>query len=69
MLYVLASEFADIEVTVDHRGNGDRLMLRDLRGERVEYFDPLELETLVWSGRSVLTAQMDPSTSRWKDPE
>lgn len=67
VLCVLSSEFADIELAVDRRGNGDRLALRDLRSERVDYFDPLELEALVWAGRQLLIDQLGPSADRWRE--
>jgi hypothetical protein len=62
----LRNEFATVGVTVDYRANGVRLALTDLRTGRVNYFDPLELEALVWVEHDELTEFMLPSR-RWID--
>ncbi|MBB3606123.1 hypothetical protein FHT40_005812 [Mycolicibacterium sp. BK556] len=64
---VVASEFAQVSVTVDLDANGPRLRLEDLRTGRVRYLDALELETLVWLPDERLTALLDPSANRWGD--
>lgn len=64
---VVASEFAQVSVTVDLDANGPRLRLEDLRTHRVRYLDALELETLVWLPDERLTALLDPSANRWRD--
>ena len=64
---VVASEFAQVSVTVDRDANGPRLRLEDLRTGRVRFLDALELETLVWLPDERLTALLDPSTHRWRD--
>ncbi len=65
---VVASEFAAVTVSIDRQGNGPRLRLEDLRGERVVFFDALELETLVWLPPGLIERLHDPSLSRWRDP-
>lgn len=66
-LGVVASEFAEVSVTVDVEANGPRLRLEDLRTGRVRYLDALELETIVWLPDERLTALLDPSANRWRD--
>jgi hypothetical protein len=63
---VVASEFAQVSVTVDLDANGPRLRLEDLRTGRVRFLDALELETLVWLPDERLTALLDPSANRWR---
>ena len=65
-LGVVASEFAEVSVTVDLEANGPRLRLEDLRTNRVRYLDALELETIVWLPDERLTALLDPSAGRWR---
>ncbi|GAY18605.1 hypothetical protein [Mycobacterium sp. shizuoka-1] len=65
-LGVVASEFAEVSVTVDLEANGPRLRLEDLRTKRVRYLDALELETIVWLPDERLTALLDPSANRWR---
>ena len=64
---VVGSEFAEISVNVDTKGNSPRLRLEDLRTGRVRYLDPLELETIIWLGDGHLTELLDPSADRWRD--
>jgi hypothetical protein len=63
----VASEFAAVAVSIDHRANGPRLRLEDLSGGRVAFLDALQLETLAWLPAEQLTALLDPSASRWRD--
>ena len=63
---VVASEFAEVSVSVDLDANGPRLRLEDLRTGRVRFLDALELETLVWLPDERLTALLDPSADRWR---
>jgi hypothetical protein len=63
---VISSEFAQISVNFDTRGNSPRLRLEDLRSGRVRYLDALELETIVWLPEDRLTALMNPSSDRWR---
>lgn len=63
--FVLVSEFAATEVYVDRCGNGDRLAVHDLRTGRIAFFDPLELETLVWLDDDDRERLMDPAATRW----
>ena len=65
---VLESEFATVEVKVDHHGNGPRLRVEDLRTGQVGYLDPLELETLAWLPEEAMQKLLDPSAHRWRDP-
>jgi hypothetical protein len=63
---VVDSEFAQVAVRFDTRGNATRLRLEDLRSGRVRYLDALELETIIWLPEERLTALLDPSHSRWR---
>jgi hypothetical protein len=63
----VANEFATVAVSVDHRGNGTRLRLEDLRSGTVRYLDALELESIVWAPEDVLRTLLDPSLHRWRD--
>ena len=47
--FVLKNEFAHVSVQIDKSANGDRLLLKDIRTGKVSYFDPLELESLIWT--------------------
>jgi len=62
----LSSEFAVVEVARDDSGNGARLRLTDLRSGRTNWFDPLELEALIWSTHDELARFLDPAR-RWAD--
>lgn len=62
---ILKNEFAIVAVALDRSANGDRLMLKDIRTGKISYFDPLELESLVWSSHKDLTDLLDPSKTRW----
>lgn len=63
---VIGSEFAQVSVNFDTRGNSPRLRLEDLRSGRVRYLDALELETIIWLPEDRLTALMNPSSDRWR---
>jgi len=63
---VIGSEFAEIAVSIDERGNGPRLRLEDLRTGRVRFLDALELETIIWLPEQRLEALLDPSADRWR---
>jgi hypothetical protein len=60
------NEFASIAVSLDDDGNSVRLRVQDLRGDRVRFFDPLQLESLVWLSDERLEALLDPSADRWR---
>ncbi len=62
---VIVSEFGNVSVGVDRSANGPRLMLRDNRSGKASYFDPLELESLVWCEHEQLAEILDPSRTRW----
>jgi hypothetical protein len=62
----LVSEFGAVRVSVDHAGNGPRLMLEDLKTGQVGFLDPLELETLAWLPEGGLHKLLDPSLLRWR---
>jgi hypothetical protein len=66
---VIGSEFAQVSVNFDTRGNSPRLKLEDLRSGRVRYLDALELETIIWLPEHRLTALMNPSSDRWRGDE
>ncbi len=63
----LSSEFASVQVAIDHDANGPRLRVEDLRTGQVGYLDPLELETLAWLPEGGLHRLLDPSLHRWRD--
>jgi hypothetical protein len=63
----IASEFASVQVTVDHDGNGPRLRIEDMRTGHVGFLDALELETLAWIPEGALHKLLDPSFHRWRD--
>jgi hypothetical protein len=63
--FVLKNEFAYVSVQMDKSANGDRLMIKDIRTGKTSYFDPLELESLLWSTHKELTCLLDPSKTRW----
>jgi len=56
----LTSEFAAVEVEHDDRGNGPRLMIRDLQTGKEIYLDPLELAALAWTRHETLYPLLDP---------
>jgi 2-(1,2-epoxy-1,2-dihydrophenyl)acetyl-CoA isomerase len=64
---LIESEFASVDVSVDHAGNGPRLRLEDLKSGHVGYLDALELETLAWLPEGALHPLLDPSAVRWRD--
>lgn len=64
---MVASEFAEVDVSVDGTANGPRLRLRDRRTDRVRYLDALELETIVWLPPGRLERLLDPSAYRWSE--
>ena len=58
----LRSEFASVEIDRDDRGNGPRLLIRDLRnGGRCILLDPLELAALAWIRHEELMPFLDPA--------
>lgn len=56
----LTSEFAAVEIARDDRGNGPRLMIRDLQTGQEIYLDPLELAALAWTRHKKLLPLLDP---------
>jgi len=58
---VLANEFAAVAISLDDRGNGPRLLIRDLRSGRATLLDPLELAALTWVRHEELEPLLDPS--------
>ncbi|WP_405150618.1 hypothetical protein OG589_18210 [Sphaerisporangium sp. NBC_01403] len=65
--WIIASEFAEVAVSLDTGANGPRLRLEDLRGGRVRYLDALELESVVWLPDERVRELLDPSAGRWSD--
>ena len=63
----ISSEFASVALSIDHRGNGPRLRIEDLRTGRVGFLDALELETLAWLPEGGLHGLLDPSLLRWRE--
>ena len=58
---ILSSEFASVEIALDDRGNGPRLMIRDARNGRSVFLDPLELAALAWVRHEELLPFLDPA--------
>jgi len=56
----LTSEFAAVEIARDDRGNGPRLMIRDLQTGQEIYLDPLELAALASTRHEELLPLLDP---------
>ncbi|WP_326639391.1 hypothetical protein OG884_32910 [Streptosporangium sp. NBC_01755] len=65
--WIIASEFAEVAVSLDTDANGPRLRVEDLRGGRVRYLDALELESVVWLSDERVRELLDPSAGRWSD--
>lgn len=66
-LGAVVSEFAAVELRVDHEGNGPRLRIEDLKTGHVGFLDALELETLAWLPERALHGLLDPSLHRWRE--
>ena len=64
---IVESEFASVSLIIDHRGNGPRLRIEDLRTGQVGFLDALELETLAWLPEGALHPLLDPSLHRWRE--
>jgi hypothetical protein len=56
----LSSEFAAVEIARDDRGNGPRLMIRDMRSGQCVFLDPLELASLAGARHEELLPLLDP---------
>jgi hypothetical protein len=63
----LNSEFAAVEIARDNRGNGPRLMIRDLQSGQEIYLDPLELAALAWTRHEELLPLLDPGRFEKRD--
>lgn len=63
--FVIENEFASVTVSVDRRGNGDRLLVADNRTGRRAYYDALLLEALAWLPEHLLARLLDPALHRW----
>ena len=63
---MVASEFAQVQVEIDHTANGSRLHLVDSKTGRERFLDALELEALVWLPDEPLRSLLDPSAHRWQ---
>jgi hypothetical protein len=64
---IVSSEFASVQLSIDHDGNDPRLRIEDLKTGRVGFLDALELETLAWLPEGALHPLLDPSLHRWRD--
>jgi hypothetical protein len=56
----LTNEFASVEIVRDDRGNGPRLLIRDLQTGLQVYLDPLELAALASTRHDELLPLLDP---------
>lgn len=62
----LVSEFAWVQIELNRKGNGPRLMVRDMKTGKSIFLDPLELEALAWARHDELAPLLDPSR-RWSN--
>jgi hypothetical protein len=62
---VIENEFASVTISVDRRGNDDRLLIADNKTGRRAYYDALLLETLAWLPEHLLVRLLDPALHRW----
>ena len=62
---ILRSEFGYVRIEKDTSASGDRLKITDLRTNKSNYLDPLELECLAWAEHENLQDLLDPSLTRW----
>lgn len=69
MLGVVESEFARVQLSIDHAGNGPRLRIEDLTNGRVNYLDALTLEALARVSEDKLRVLLDPSAEHWREEE
>jgi hypothetical protein len=63
----LISEFAAVEIARDDRGNGPRLMIRDMQTGQEIYLDPMELAALAWTRHEDLLPLLDPGRLERED--
>jgi hypothetical protein len=63
----LVSEFAAVEIARDDRGNGPRLLIRDLQTGQEISLDPLELAALAWTRHEELLSLLDPGRLERED--
>ena len=60
-MIILKNEFSAIRIELNQDANGPRLKIEDLKSGRCHYFDPIEMEGLVWTEKSEFLEFMDPS--------
>lgn len=63
--FVIENEFASVTVSVDRRGNDDRLLIADNKTGRRACYDALLLEALAWLPEDFLARILDPALHRW----
>lgn len=64
------NEFAKVAVDVRDFGNGQRLVIQDVRTGMTFSLDPLELEGLAWATASDVERFANPAlTRRWGDED
>jgi hypothetical protein len=63
--FVIENEFASVTVSVDRRGNDDRLLITDNKSGRRACYDALLLEALAWLPEHILVRLLDPALHRW----
>jgi hypothetical protein len=65
---LVENEFAKVSVEVRDFGNGQRLLIRDVRTGMAFTLDPLELEGLAWARVEDLERFANPALNRrWID--
>ena len=63
--FAIENEFASVTVSVDRRGNDDRLLIADNKTGRRACYDALLLEALAWLPEDFLVRILDPALHRW----
>ena len=63
--HVIENEFASVTVSIDRRGNDDRLLIVDNKTGQRACYDALLLESLAWIPEQLLKRLLDPSLHRW----
>jgi hypothetical protein len=65
--FVIENEFASVTVSVDRRGNDDRLLVADNKTGRRAYYDALLLEALARLPEHLLVRLLDPALQSWSE--
>ncbi len=58
--WIISNEFAQVRLTIDHRGNDPRLLIEDLSNDTSAAFDAFLLAGLITASPEDLARHMDP---------